>query len=812
MSHIRKHNYSSIFYIACLTIALFISGCNTGKTNGSTTATGGNTDPTVLGIAAPTQLKVTVDSTKEALQGVNQFSNNDPMQSSLQVSNTLLCMIGLTNYSQFTNKGPTTADVNLTLCQKSYKDAQSSAPNYFRITYNATRENNSSPESVVFWINGNVGTDILVKAIMHVNEEPSTANPNGVFDFTNVAYLSSDITTPYITGYIDSEIGSGGPQIVFYQAFNGVQTGSFIGSGTEAGYGKSFAQGGGGSNNSSIYYTLDYNHNYLLELAESGLNAGGSQVCYNRSSTTNYFTQYGVYNQDGSPLTNPAVDGTNVIGYSLTVNGNDGYLNYNGLYLPKTTSESTGSPVQYQAQNVTTSSTGTLYLAGGLMNLVTPTSVRFQDVSGTVFMLSINGNSNQSDLISWSSENGGEFQLVGQESFNNTGSPTITSFTPPYAVFDAESFANLANITVYLAPGAESGVGVVQLIPSSGASDSGTYTVFESCSVSNSNPGKPMCDTNTYQKPVSNQTLELWQNAVIAPSSSPSQTLYCLQTCPVESDNKLIYLNPAMNGNSDSVKNESGESVPYITYLFTQTAGSSTAPIYSLKTVNMESQYNNQTITSNESGYFRSGHLLTEDTYSAIATENTPPNMNSSYYEWRTGGSNTGNNFYGNKFIGIDDANGDLLQIAPPMLLIYESTNDSNFLLQYFGINGLVGYPSICRSSSDGAQVDGSGGCNGGNFWVPTTYNIPENSSARDISGSSYTISPTSIYQLMNIEESSVCAGNPNNLSLSAARQVLLPESTGYNVGGIEYTYVVPNIGTAPTGLPVSVINGTNQP
>ena len=759
---------------------------------------------------------------------VNQIQVNNTVQQSLQQVNNILCIVGLTDYPQFTNAGPTLALVNQNICNQSGNPGQQAgsnggsttgAPNYFNIIFDAVRANNSSPESVKIWITGNIGggngqpESAYIEAVLNVSESPSASNPYGLFNFSFVGYLQSDInhTTPMMQGYIRSELNSDGVvQLVFYQGSPGSSSQDnkviLIGAGTTDGYGQAAIPDN--SNNSLTNYIVAYNSGFLLE--SDSIN---TSICYNRNSVTNYTYQYGVFNSDGSTLINTGTSGNGVSGYPVVYNGVQGFLSYYGLSLPSGSGIASGAPVQYQDPTSGYSTkNGTIYQAGGLMSQYNAQSLTFSQIVNV--SLSVPSMNNGNSLIFWT---GSDFVLVGTQTCDMNGCKTVPQATP-YPTFDAESFATNASIFINQTPGQNSGTGSVNLyLNGLGGGGNTQVTLFESCSYGQFGP---VCDTSTYIPPNNESSFVVWQNSVVAASVSPeSQLLYCFQNCPYQSNGQWSYGYPGQDGSGGTYESgpESGQNIAYITYQFTQTAGSSANPTYSLQIADTNSQYDRQNITSTESNFIVSGQLLTQSQYLAITggSLTSPPNSallyqaGGQYYQWQTGGLASGATY--NYFTGIDDDNSNLLSVVSPMTLIYNDIggSGSSSFLQYSGPGNLQGIPGICVTES-GAPTSSNNCGNGGTTWQPE-FSIPDASPATDFAGNQYWVRPLFTSQVLDNGGGSCTSDAGIMTNIANAANLSLPESSGYSANGKTYNYVYPDNGSAPTGLTIKVINGISQ-
>ena len=743
---------------------------------------------------------------------VNQIQVNNSVQQSLQQVNNILCIVGLTDYTQFTNSGPTLALVNQNICNQSGNPGQQAgadgnsatgAPNYFNIVYNATRAGKTSPEKVVIWITGNIGDNnqpesAYIEAVLNVAESPSVSNPYGLFNFTFVGYLQSDVnhTTPMIEGYIRSEINADKVvQFIFYQRDPSGQQNQviLIGAGTNSGYGQAAIPQNG---NSLTNYVLAYDSGFLLESSPSE-----NSICYDRNNSKDYTYQYGVFNPDGSTLINTGTGGDGVSGYPVVYSGVQGFLSYYGLSLPTGSSVSSGAAVQYQdPKNGYATKSGTIYQAGGQMSRYDAKNLTFGQIKGV--SLSVPSINNVNNLIAWTGEG---FVLVGTQNCSQNGC-TTTPQAKPYPVFDAESFATNGSIFINQNPGQSSGTGSVNLyLNGLGAGGSTQVTLFESCSYDSVGP---VCDPSTYVAPKNESSLVVWQNSVVAPTiSAESQLLYCFQNCPYESNGQWMNGNPQYDGSG-------GFGKYYITYTFYPSQTGESA--YSLILTDESSSYKGSTITSTDTNYIGTGPLLTYDQYSAITGGNidNPPNIESLYqagnyyYQWQTGGLANGNSY--NYYTGIKDSSGNLLSVVSPMTLIYESSNGSSYFLQYSGPGNLQGIPGACYNESDDTVVTSGNGCGqGGTIWK-TEFNIPDGSELKDFANNQYWVRP--LFTSQNLAHANgSCTANSITNGISSAQNLELPESTGYTINGVTYNYVNPDNGPVPTGLTIKVINGLSQ-
>src|SRR5579863_3519325 len=134
----------------------------------------------IICAAAPTTGQYTTD--------VTQFQSNNIAQASVQQINMILCIIGQTNFSQFTNKGPQLAQVDQNMCQTSGNQGQQanggstvSAPNFMNIIFDSKRADANSPQTVNIWISANIGSGngssnpMNINATLSVTQTPTTA-------------------------------------------------------------------------------------------------------------------------------------------------------------------------------------------------------------------------------------------------------------------------------------------------------------------------------------------------------------------------------------------------------------------------------------------------------------------------------------------------------------------------------------------------------------------------------------------------------------------------------------------------------------
>jgi hypothetical protein len=455
---------------------------------------------------------------------VTQVQVNNSAQAAVAQVNQILCIISNTNYSalnadgtpKFIGHGNFLAQVDQSMCETGGNPGQQSngtnatgITNYLNLIVNApARASSTDPQTAKIWVTGNVGGNngeqmpVLIEATLSVSQTPTTTNPYGLFDFEFTGYPQGLPVTPEnaaMKGYIHSEINSQGQQQLSFVQTEGQGSQAkleqliLIGNGIESGYGQVIMPDNGpGGGEQMQQLVLSYNNGNLLQ--EVTTNGASTDKCFNRNSVTSLVYQYGVYNDDGTPLIN------NHSAYPITYKGQQGFLNYYGLGLPNgqsITTNNNGDALTY-FDEPGAAKNGTLIVKGGKMSTLSTKSFTLGQLTGMQLSVpsanSIGNPNNTSDIIQWNKTTQ-SFLKVGTQTCDQSG--CTTSAVVPVA-YGAADFAKIIQVSGTGVNGS-GGVGTVNFwLNGLGAGGSTQLSVATNCTMPppsgpNQMPPQPTC-------------------------------------------------------------------------------------------------------------------------------------------------------------------------------------------------------------------------------------------------------------------------------------------------------------------------------
>lgn len=772
----------------------------------------------ILGGAVLALICASVPTSGAYVTDVTQVQVNNSAQDAVSQINQILCVIANTNYSavntdgtpKFIGQGNILAQVDQSMCQTGGNPGQQSngtnasgTTNYLNIIFNApARASNNDPQTAKMWITGNVGggngepMPVLIEATLSVSQTPSTTNPYGLFDFEFTGYPQGLPVTPAnaaMKGYIHSELNSDGQQqLSFVQTQGGGQGGQsaktqqliLLGNGIESGYGQvmmpDFGPGGQGQ---TQQLALSYNSGNLLQEVTTG--GASTDKCFNRNDIESVVYQYGLYNNDGSPLVHENS------AYPVIINGQQGFLNYYGLGLPNgqvITTSNDGESLTYIDSPGGTLKNGKLIVKSGKMSTLNTKTFTLGELTGMQLSVPEAGTmgspTNKSDIIQWSKITQ-SFLMVGTQSCDQSGCAT-SAVTP--ITYGSADFAKIIQISGTGIDGS-GGVGTVNFwLNGLGAGGNTQLQVATNCTMPpppsgpNQQPQPGSC--SNYATLTNESSLAIWDNSLVIPGATESKTTYyCVSQCPYLNDSgEWVSGQPGFDG--------SGVDHQYITYRFDPVA-------YTLTGTSGLANDESIAVTPQQGGQIMSGPLLTASQYNSILRNGFPDMAKlydgtiTSYLQWQSGSGF-------NQYVGVADSSGTALPLNAPLQLTYTNpVTGGNTFLQYSGVGNLQGVPGECVDQNESPVGQNQCG-QPGYTWIPT-YNITSGAQVSDVTGTnSYWVKQLFVSQIMKANGS--CGSLQSNLTL--AKALTLPTLSGFTP--------VDN-GPMPNVTKPSIIDGVNQ-
>lgn len=428
---------------------------------------GGSSDPdqgntTVNGLAGPSGVSiVTADESNvsngggggsaglswpagsDYLEDVARVHVYDPSMQALSQGNQILCMVGMTGYDQLVNEGAYIAQVDEALCaqgdEPSSGNGQSSAQeqNFMFFTVDAMRESNSAPQLNHFWVpvNGPNETEVLIHALMTVEEGPSETDPFGTFQL-NWAGVGDGQTVedPFMHGVLADD-GLAYPGFTFWEDQGDIDTPAQVGDyssrtavhvslDTETQRGAARIQtierynfGGGDSGQITSNWRVAFNETHL----KRQLDAGPVET-FSRTDFTDWVYRYNLYEADGANL-GERVDLNS--GFSIKAeSGEFGWAGYHGIWLPPSVTLEDGDIVTSNEPGSSEVEEYTVDISPGRLIEFSREDLSLSELAGQIFQWWENGTQYRVDY------SGTDFRRVAQwnpglESWEPIDPPTL---------------------------------------------------------------------------------------------------------------------------------------------------------------------------------------------------------------------------------------------------------------------------------------------------------------------------------------------------------------------------------------------------
>ncbi len=794
-------------YLSVLILAMTMFGCGGGSSSSSGGSSGSSGTATVNcasgSLCPPSQVTivqpkdVSLTSKGYVLKALGaaptsgsyvtdkaqMFVNNSAQQQLTQI-NGILCILNKTNFSDFTNQESYLAQVSQTSCglgdnqNSSPEQAGQNSQNIMQIVVDSKRTA-GGPQDVKLWATtvmgggDGAGQPVMIKIQLTVESTPTTDNIYGNFSMNFAGFVvESDGTVTdqkVMYGYIKTIVQSNGVVELNYaesEVMNvGVSQIAVVQAANGTGYATLSQRYGSQSSATTAAFNSD-----LLSLDSDGAGVSPS-ICYNRDDPTTVVYGYGVYKNDGSRLSNDS-------GFPIVYNGQHGFLSFYGLWLPLNSLPDNGAPITKINMNGN-SEDGSLVATNGIMQNNIRKSYTLNQLSGVQMSVNVgqSGQVNYNDILVWNSST----QL-----FNKVGTGDCSPngcFNVPLAIPEVVGQAYFESVAQW------SGNSIYVALNGLGRGGNTQLKIFDSCQYDQQSQTFSSC--SGYNAANNESILNVWQNVIEIPvSGSESMTLYCVDSCPVESNGSIIYNYPVYDG--------SGGEHQYLTYTYYKGLASDESYVL------VDPNGNPLVVNSSMSPQIFSGPLLTESqlTNLSAAGEGSifpyliyTTNIITAYRQW-TSGSQVWNRYYSFK-----SESGEIANFNPPLQLVYNDANNNANFLQYMGFGNLQGIPGICVSES-GATVDGDCG-RLGNTWRPS-FTIPEGTAltSMDFENLQFWVRQLNIAQLLNSVNTSECSSALGS-EISLANALTLPSLDAWvnpDIGS------KPNIESAP-----KVIDGVNQ-
>jgi hypothetical protein len=647
---------------------------------------------------------------------------------SFEIVNEILCSIEQSRYDEMVNKGPYTAQIDVSLCESDGDSAGNAAeesqnqssgsgqPEFELWTQDSVRADNGSTHSIKTWIHQE-GDDFepssIIRAHTEITEGVSDSNPYGIFTLNFKAHpLNSqgaeDTSTTTFKGFLKSEKNAQGKVVLNFALDGGFnpQGGSVSftqravldknpdgedGSGRLSG--STFGSSGGQSFSEGFDFSVAFDESHFLRVA-TGQTAGETS-CFSRNSFNETAWRYGVYNDTGSRVTRNSGFS---IAYDDGSNVHEGWIGFWGFWFPENVNVPDGALVQRRSQEASEATSYTVFKAPGklirhsrevlTLGQIINIPLQYHESSGQ-------GQGTEFQVV-W---NGTNFVKTDQLIQNqNDGQQIWTALTPPTTiVFDPNEFA------FGFWSRALGGNGFVQLqregivgLEAITAIDNDTQVIFHQ------------------------------EETVYPGDATVPTTLACFDQCPDGSN--LMGSSPFHASQNYHPKSTSSLVVGTDYYQYsldrdslTLTAGATSITI---------------TTSSNEFRFgLRSGPMMDPVDFSEISCQFGPMgamvnhtcayklwNDVDTFYTWETG-VNEWNQFSGLK----DPSDQSFLRFEEPLRLKYSHQRSDQttaaFMLDYSGFGDLHGIPGKCINPDTGVDAD----CGPNSRWIPE-FTIPDDS------------------------------------------------------------------------------------
>ncbi len=324
------------------------------------------------------------------------YVNERSMQSFQQVNN-ILCLVKQTRYDSMVNKGPYIALVDENTCstdrgsadQSSSNQDSGATPKYEAWTVDSSRKSASSPQIVRIWFHmsehmpDNSTFEMTLQVRVVITESVYTAPPYGIFKIDYMAFLGNDPSKVIFRGFLAAERDTATNKVLLKYATEeetSFSTFKFIRV-EKATLDKSpdGISGGGTVMNTESetgrppktdHFSLAYDADNFYRK-----NIDNSELCFDRKRYALSAWRYGLYD----PLTGGRINRTS--GFTITKNGQYGYIGYWGYWLPNGMTLDSGDTVYRQDYGANAQVPFTVFKVDGKLKRHTKKSLKLDQIS-----------------------------------------------------------------------------------------------------------------------------------------------------------------------------------------------------------------------------------------------------------------------------------------------------------------------------------------------------------------------------------------------------------------------------------------------